>query len=117
MAPIDDFVTYQGSNYAIGSICILRPDYKVGNALLVRGVTVERCQQRDGSDLWAVRSGPNCLDKDGDWVYEPLPSSRDDEWLAMHRWAMLTDAMSAAITALAKALAGKEANNAQAHRS
>jgi len=96
---IDDFVTYQDREYAIGSVCILRPDYKGAYSLLARGITVERCQQRDGRDLWAVRSGPNCLDKDGDWVYEPLPSSRDDAWLAMHRWQTLAEAMSAAIAA------------------
>ncbi|MDX3637800.1 hypothetical protein PV728_48030 [Streptomyces europaeiscabiei] len=43
-----------------------------------------------GSQSWAVLDGPYCLGKDGGWEYEPLPSNRDDEWLAAHRFDLDT---------------------------
>jgi hypothetical protein len=39
-----------------------------------------------GDDRWAVVHLGYCLDADGEWDYEPLPSSRDDDWLATHRF-------------------------------
>jgi hypothetical protein len=39
-----------------------------------------------GDNLWAVTNSGNCLDVDGEWDYEPSPSSRDDGWLATHRF-------------------------------
>lgn len=40
----------------------------------------------DGMERWAVRNGSNCLSAAGEWGYEPIPSSRTDEWLAEHRF-------------------------------
>jgi hypothetical protein len=37
-------------------------------------------------DTWAIRKGGLCLNRDERWAFEPQPSSRDDEWLASHRW-------------------------------
>lgn len=53
---------------------------------LADGTRVERAAQMDGTYLWAVRRDGNCLGLDGHWNYEPLPSSRGDEWLALHRF-------------------------------
>ncbi|WP_250029922.1 hypothetical protein [Paractinoplanes maris] len=39
-----------------------------------------------GDGRWAVRSGPFCFGADGEWDYEPSPSSRTDEWLDTHRF-------------------------------
>ncbi len=39
-----------------------------------------------GNDLWAVKHGGQCLDSDGEWDYEPMPSNRTDEWIATHRF-------------------------------
>ena len=47
-------------------------------------VTVEE----RGLDRWAVMRGSGCLSRDGKWDFEPLPSSRDDDWLASHRLSM-----------------------------
>lgn len=41
---------------------------------------------RPAGDTWAVRQRGYCLDVDGDWVYEPIPSSRDEGFLARTRW-------------------------------
>jgi hypothetical protein len=41
-----------------------------------------------GRDLWAVMRHGECLNADGGWDYEMRPSSREDEWLATHRFPM-----------------------------
>lgn len=43
-----------------------------------------------GRDLWAVMKRSRCLSADGAWDYEPNPSSRDDDWLATHRFDLDT---------------------------
>lgn len=43
---------------------------------------------RRGGDRWAVVNRMDyCLSSAGKWDYEPLPSSRTDEWKADHRFA------------------------------
>lgn len=42
--------------------------------------------QYRGDGAWAVCHGGFCLGIDGEWDYEPSPSSRDDDWLATHRF-------------------------------
>lgn len=39
-----------------------------------------------GRGLWAVLLRSFCLGRDGEWDFEMLPSSREDEWLAEHRF-------------------------------
>lgn len=43
-----------------------------------------------GHGKWAVMRGGTasgaCFGRDGRWDYEPSPSSRDDDWLADHRF-------------------------------
>jgi len=59
------------------------------------GITVDCCIQRDGSEEWAIRSGDSdCLGKDGEWIHEPLPSSRDDEFYRMYRWKLFDEAFA-----------------------
>lgn len=43
-----------------------------------------------GENRWAVLDGPMCLGSDGEWEYEPLPSNRDDAWIATHRFDLET---------------------------
>jgi hypothetical protein len=49
-----------------------------------------------GRGRWAVRRNGLCLGTDGGWDYEPLPSSRDDEWLAEFRFPDAQTAITAA---------------------
>ncbi len=49
-----------------------------------------------GHGRWAVRRNGLCLGTDGEWDFEPLPSSRDDEWLARYRYADAQAAIAAA---------------------
>jgi hypothetical protein len=39
-----------------------------------------------GRGLWAVTRLGECLSASGEWDYEMRPSSREDEWLAEHRF-------------------------------
>lgn len=39
-----------------------------------------------GDELYAVLHRGFCLAADGTWDYEPRPSSREDDWLATHRF-------------------------------
>jgi hypothetical protein len=49
-----------------------------------------------GMGRWAVLgSAGRCLSAGGEWDWEPRPSSRDDDWLAGHRFA-LDDALALA---------------------
>jgi hypothetical protein len=41
-----------------------------------------------GRGTWAVIHGGSCLGTDGEWDWEPRPSSREDDWLAAHRFAL-----------------------------
>jgi hypothetical protein len=43
-----------------------------------------------GRGLWAVLRGGFCLGSDGTWSYESIPSEREDEWLATHRFDLDT---------------------------
>ena len=43
-----------------------------------------------GHDLWAVLKRSRCLSKSGEWEHEPQPSSREDDWLAEHRFDLDT---------------------------
>jgi hypothetical protein len=39
-----------------------------------------------GKGKWAVTYGGMCLGRNGEWDYEPMPSSRTDEWIAANRF-------------------------------
>jgi hypothetical protein len=56
-------------------------------------VAIERCHQRDGSSLWAIRENGCCLSKDGEWEIEDMPSTRDIEFASRCRWATAQDAL------------------------
>jgi hypothetical protein len=43
-----------------------------------------------GKDRWAVVRHGSCLGSDGEWDYEMRPSSREDDWLATHRFDLET---------------------------
>lgn len=63
-------------------------------------IWIERREQRDGPALWAVSNGGSCLAKDGEWEYEPLPSSRDDDFLKRCRFATFEEAVERADAAV-----------------
>ena len=55
--------------------------------------TLHVCDRGAG---WAVVHIGRCLNKDGEWEYESIPSERSDEFLARTRWKHADDALKAA---------------------
>lgn len=49
-------------------------------------VRLECVKQIDGSDLWAIREKGCCLNKQGEWEIEPIPSSRTNAFYKRCRW-------------------------------
>jgi len=45
-------------------------------------------------EKWAVRKGGHCLNKQGNWEYEPNPSSRHAVFYAKCRFKTLPDAIA-----------------------
>lgn len=43
-----------------------------------------------GEDRWAVVRHRQCMNAKGDWSWESIPSEREDEWLAEHRFNRMT---------------------------
>lgn len=56
-------------------------------------ITIENVRQPDGPDRWAIRKGGSCLAKDGNWEFEPLPSSRSEAFFMRCRYATLESAL------------------------
>lgn len=53
------------------------------------GVWNLRVEHR-GRGAWAVLHHSQCLSSDGEWDWEPQPSSRTDEWKRTHRFDLVT---------------------------
>jgi hypothetical protein len=66
-------------------VCAI-PEDESGNYLHF-AIRVERTHH---TGQWAVRLRSACLSVEGEWDYEPLPSSREDDWLERHRFNLKT---------------------------
>lgn len=60
---------------------------------------IHEMRQRDGSVMYSVMDGPFALTHSGEWEYEPIPSSRDDEYLARARFRTIDEALAVYATA------------------
>ena len=60
--------------------------YQIDEWQGVINVTLDRVRQLEGRDLWAIREAGFVLDRNGEWEYEPLPSSRDEDFLVRCRF-------------------------------
>lgn len=58
-------------------------------------VTIDRCAQREGDDLWAVRFKGMTLNARCEWEWEPIPSSRDEDYIRRCRFATPSGALAA----------------------
>jgi hypothetical protein len=56
-------------------------------------VRLERVRQIDGSDLWAIREKGCCLNKQGKWEIEPIPSNRTNAFYKRCRWESVEAAL------------------------
>lgn len=70
-------------------------------------VRIQRARQMEGPDKWKVERDGSVLNKSGDWEYEPLPSSRSDEFLARCRYDTAQEAIRAAMFREQNTEAGK----------
>jgi len=61
-------------------------------------VTIRRMGQISGPDKFSVNFRSLCLNKNSEWEFEPIPSSRDDEFLERCRF----DSFEEAVLALEK---------------
>lgn len=43
-----------------------------------------------GGDRWAVVRHRQCMNAKGEWSWESIPSEREDDWLADHRFDLET---------------------------
>ena len=50
-------------------------------------ITLERRALMENKDYWTIFDGHNCLDKQGEWQYEPSPSNRKKEFLEQTRYS------------------------------
>jgi len=66
--------------------------YQLVKYLDIIDVRLERCRQYEGPDLWAIRERGNVLNKDAGWEYEPIPSSRNNEFFERTRFASADEA-------------------------
>ncbi|MGJ7553066.1 hypothetical protein ACSFBI_03650 [Variovorax sp. RB3P1] len=72
---------------------------KVSENRYADDITVQRARQLEGPPLWKVCYRGSVLNKHGTWEYEPMPSSRTDEFLGRCRFASAELAIAAAIVA------------------
>jgi hypothetical protein len=56
-------------------------EYKIEGNVVIR-----RALQRDGTSLWKIVKDGFVLGRDGNWHYEPQPSSRTDQHIEKTRW-------------------------------
>lgn len=73
-------------------------------------IKVERVLKREGPATWAVRLDGDCLNRQGEWEWEPMPSGRDEDFLARCRFDTAEEAIAAAAQAMATM--AEEANDA-----
>jgi hypothetical protein len=66
--------------------------WRIEGADRIHEVTIESVARPDGPDRFAIRRGGAVLAKDGEWEYEPIPSSRDDDFFARCRYDSLEEA-------------------------
>lgn len=43
-------------------------------------------QRHPDRSSWAIVSGSECMAKDGEWEYEPMPSNRDEDFFERCRY-------------------------------
>lgn len=58
-------------------------------------VMISRRKSKDEKPRWAVTQHGNCLNRNGEWEWEPNPSSRDIDFLSRCRFDSIDEAMLA----------------------
>lgn len=61
----------------------------------IEEIRIASVRNREGIISYALRSGGNCINLDGDPEYEPMPSSRDEEFYKRCRFTTQEQAVAA----------------------
>jgi hypothetical protein len=87
-------LAYWIATHDIRSVWVRRPDPQASHSLGFLGISADASVFRDGTVVWAIRSGDQVLGRDGQFIIEPLPSSRDAEFYQQYRFATLEEALA-----------------------
>lgn len=72
--PVQEYILYQGN---------------------ITNVVLRRQPQRHGADKWSINTGNNVIDKAlGQWILEPMPSNRTDEFIRDCRFDSAEEALA-----------------------
>ena len=71
--------------------------WKPSDSKYLEPVVIQTAKQINGTVKFAVRQSGYCLSKSGKWEYEPMPSSRDEEFLESCRFDSWQDAADAIV--------------------
>ncbi|MDF8363310.1 MULTISPECIES: hypothetical protein [Achromobacter] len=85
---------------ATGDQCVPEDEVRLHCVMVGEHIKIEYAS-KNPSSRWAVRTlfQGVCLSHSGEWVDEPSPSNRSEEWLRAHRFHSLKAAVLAAKTA------------------
>lgn len=88
----------QGKDSALAALSAEIHQYRIPATDVFSQITIEERQQPFGKNsLWAVKKGNCVLNREGEWEYEMLPSSRDEEFIARCRFESAEGAAQALI--------------------
>lgn len=103
MSQHEVLVTLRTTEYTLCAVPLTYPDWQLW------AVTVEWRDLDAGSEMFAVKYRSQCLDKDGNWSTEPIPSSRTGPWLSAFRHDEKTALRLAATASLTVTCNGRTA--------
>lgn len=75
----------------------------------IRHLSVKRRTYTNDGPAWAIMGDGSCLNHDGEWEWEPQPSSRTEEFFGRCRWADLREAIAFAEDHMTKYPSGYKA--------
>lgn len=70
-------------------------EFRLENSDALDEIRIVERRQKNGESLWAVKHLSECLNKDFQWEFEPMGSSRDDDFLKRCRFESIEEAIEA----------------------
>ena len=61
-------------------------EYTLGHPMSSNHIKI--CKTNWEKNTWAIRGASTCLNKDGEWEWEPMPSNRDDAFMERTRFTL-----------------------------
>ena len=60
----------------------------------ISDITLDMVKGREHKTRWSIKCRGECLNKNNEWEYEPLPSSRDEAFYNRCRWDSAEEAVA-----------------------